>query len=121
MKPLLCILLILMVAPSPAWCQPDSLFTSDGYLGLPDNERYPQSAHQPSQVIPKQRYFSISAITTTDAKHFKETEASGGARYITQKDGFVYYATEVRGDFVHLLAGTRAWVTILLRYKCKAP
>jgi hypothetical protein len=119
MKPRLTALALLTITAYPAESQTASLFTEHGYLGIPDNERYPDSAHPPIELIRERHYYAILPVETTDSQHFKRTQESSKPLYIVQKDGFIYYSTEMRGDFVRPREGLRAWVTVLQRYKYK--
>lgn len=119
-KPRACIILLLCALPlSSALSQAPLFFTEHGYLGIPDSERYPDSTHQPITPVRERRYYTISPVETTDTEHFQKTLKFSEPLYVAKKDGYIYYSTEMRGDFVRLGDDARAWVTILRRHRYK--
>ena len=95
------------------------LLDEKGYLGIPESERCPPSKHKPIPEVAARNYYAILPVEVTGKQQFEQSNSAGKALYVvTGKDGFTYYSVETSGDFLQFPGG-HAWVTILLRYKCK--
>ncbi len=114
--PLCALVSLALLACAPA----GGLLDGSGYLGIPDNERYPPSHHKPFQKVAAKTYYAILPVEVTTRQQFEQNRAAGAALYVVRsQDGFTYYSVETSGDFLQFPGG-HAWVTILQRYKCKA-
>ena len=98
-------------------CVGSSYMSPFGYLGIPEQESYPNTKAAPVEAA-RDRYWRISEVADAPYADYVSAVSKGTARFVVQAHGCVYFSTELTGDFEQS-ADVRAWVTVLNRWKTK--
>ena len=101
-----------------AGCLGPRYMTPFGYLGIPEQESYPNTKAAPVAAA-RDRYWRISEVTEAPYADYVSAVSNRTAKFIVRAHGHVYFSTEILGDFEQS-SDVRAWVTVLNRWKTKA-
>ena len=83
------------------------------YLGIPDDEEYPDTRFQLDSRVPP-KYYRVSRLTHVPKYEYEQDLKQRKMLFAEQREGMEYYATEFTGDFEQG-DGVRVWVAILQR------
>ncbi|HNR99173.1 MAG TPA: hypothetical protein PKX48_06605 [Planctomycetota bacterium] len=108
------------VALSVAGCAAPALMTPEGYLGLADEDEYPEGRGALAAHVAEAGYYAVSEVETVPYEDYAAAAAEGRVKYEVAADPYIYYSVEADLD----LAPTpkvREWVKILERKKTRRP
>ncbi len=100
-----------------AGCLGHRYMTPFGYLGIPEQESYPNTKAAPVEAA-RDRYWRISEVTDAPYADYVSAVSNGTAKFVVRATEYVYFSTEMTGD-LEQSADVRAWVTVLHRWKAK--
>jgi hypothetical protein len=100
-----------------AGCLDPRYMTPFGYLGIPEQESYPNTKAAPVESA-RDRYGRISEVADAPYSDYVSAVSNRTAKFVARAHGHVYFSTEMTGD-IEQNADVRAWVTVLYRWKAR--
>ncbi len=95
-------------------CSGSKYLTETGYLGIPNQERYPGKSEPIS--VARNKYFEISEVQLVPFEDYLRYKSTKHVKFVARHGDNIYFCTEFEVD-LEIEPGVREWVILLERKK----
>lgn len=108
------------VALVVAGCASPAYLTPEGYLGLADDDEYPEGRGALVAHVADKGYYAVSEVEIVPYEDYAAAAADGRVKYEAAAGPVIYYSVEADLDLAPT-PNVREWVRILERKKTARP
>ncbi len=108
------------VALVVAGCAAPAHMTPEGYLGLADDDEYPEGRGALAAHVAEAGYYAVSEVEIAPYEDYAAAAAEGRVKYEAAAGPVIYYSVEADLDLAPT-PNVREWVRILERKKTTRP